>query len=280
MHPSILVLANLSETAALATQYAAALGASLHARLHLLNIYHDPILDPELTTVTTASAHRSRADTAAGLHATTAGLPGDGGIDVTVSTNPMPVAVATAVRRDQPLLLALGLSAERDLLDHLLHNQLLPVLRATQWPLLLVPEGCGPAHAPRRVVLAVDAEPFTPNRAALALAPLLASWQARYTVVHVTMAREYLAAPGRMALADVRASQLLPATTPLALRELPAMTPLAGIRQVLDEMEADLLVLVARPRSFLGRLFHRSVTAQLVRHSAIPVLLLPVEGPE
>ena len=38
------------------------------------------------------------------------------------------------------------LSAEHGLLDHLLRNQVLPVLRATHWLLLLVPEGA-PAPA-------------------------------------------------------------------------------------------------------------------------------------
>ena len=36
-----------------------------------------------------------------------------------------------------------------------------------------------------------------------------------------------------------------------------------------------LTALIARPRSFLSRLFHRSVTAQVLLHSAIPVLVLP-----
>ena len=48
-------------------------------------------------------------------------------------------AVADAVQQYQPLL-AMGLGPEHGLPDHLLVNQLLPVLRVTHLPLLLVPE--------------------------------------------------------------------------------------------------------------------------------------------
>jgi len=34
-------------------------------------------------------------------------------------------------------------------------------------------------------------------------------------------------------------------------------------------------VLIARPRSFLGELFHCSFTTAVLRHCSVPVLLLP-----
>ncbi|OGX85219.1 hypothetical protein BEN47_02555 [Hymenobacter lapidarius] len=47
--------------------------------------------------------------------------------------------------------------------------------------------------------------------------------------------------------------------------------PAAVVLRAVAEEQPDLLILIARPRSFLGRLFHRSVTAQ--------VLLLPANAP-
>jgi nucleotide-binding universal stress UspA family protein len=38
-----------------------------------------------------------------------------------------------------------------------------------------------------------------------------------------------------------------------------------------------MLVLPVRARSFLGRLFHHSVTAQVLAQVTVPVLLLPTE---
>lgn len=64
---------------------------------------------------------------------------------------------------------------------------------------------------------------------------------------------------------------------PLELYEHRHFSSVTGIIQTLEDTRADSLVLIARPRSFSGRLFHISVTAQVLRLSLVPVLLLPVE---
>ena len=274
MDSSVLVLANPSEPAAQATRWAAALGAPLQARLEVLHLCHAPAP----SVLTTSDAYASPAETAQMLEALGRQLPTP--VGVTITQEPLAEAVATAVHQHHPLLLALGLSEEHTLLDHLLHNRALPALRATHRPLLLVPEGAPEPRLPRRVVIAVDAEPFELNAAAKALAPLMAAWHASYTVVHVTAAPEPLALSSRMALADVRASHLLPPATSLVLQESHHPIPATGILEALYGPRIDLLVLIARTRSFLGRLFHRSVTAQVLRHTPVPVLLLPAEAPE
>ena len=273
MNPSLLVLADLSPAAERAAQYAALLGTPLQAHLILLHFYHDPVLELELAGVTSAQLSRNQADTAAVLRAVAQRLPVPA--DVTVSVKPMPEAIAEVVRGHHPLLLVMGLSAEHLVLDHWLHNQLLPVLRATQQPLLLVPEAAT-TRSPRRVVLAVDGEPFTLNAAAAHVAALFEAWpDVAYTVANVPSRHEQPAFSGELALDDVRTSGLLPATATLELYEHRHFSAVTGIIQALEYAHADLLVLIARPRSFLGRLFHRSVTAQVLRLSPVPVLLLP-----
>ncbi|MBH8567456.1 universal stress protein [Microvirga sp. STS02] len=278
MNPSVLVLANLSDSAAQATRWAAVLGAPLRARLELLHLYQGPESDPEPATLASIYAQESQAETAEALEALGQQLATPTG--VTITHEPLAEAVASAVHQHHPLLLALGLSEEHTLLDHLLRNRALPALRATHRPLLLVPEDAPEPRLPRRVVIAVDAEPFRLSAAARALAPLMAAWHASYTVVHVTSAPEPLALSSRMALADVRASHLLPPATSLVLQESHHPSPATGIVEALYGPRIDLLVLIARTRSFLGRLFHRSVTAQVLRHTPVPVLLLPAEASE
>ncbi|MBD2714556.1 universal stress protein [Microvirga sp. STR05] len=277
MNQAILMLTNLSAAAERAAQMAAVLGLPLQLRLVLLHLYHDPLLDPELVVITTAGAYRTQAETNASLQAMAQrlALP----TEVTTSADTLREAVQAALQHYHPLLLGMGLSQEHDLLDRLLHNQMLPVLRATGYPLLLVPERGPVPQVPRRVALAVDAESFSPNRASQALAPLLASWQAAYTVVHVAAPKEQEAFAGQRALTNVRQSKLLPAATRLELYQEREVRPAAGVLQALEDTQADLLLLVARPRSFMGRFFHHSVTMEVLRHCRIPVLLLPAHAP-
>lgn len=273
MTNSILVLANFADAAEATARYAAALGGPLHLRLAMLHLEVYPVmLEPELVAASSEQTQRNEAETMAGLQALACRLPGHP--EVLEAAGIMADAVAAAVRREHPLLLALGLSHEQSLLDRLLVDQVLPVLRATHRPLLLVPRDAPCIGPPRRVLVAVDGEPFTPNAASRALAPLLAAWGATFTVAHV---QSQGGTPSRLALADVRASGLLPAATPLALYHAAEAAPATGVLQAVADTQADLLVLMARPRSFLGELFHRSVTASVLRHSAVPVLLLPVE---
>ena len=273
MNSSLLVLADLSATAERAAHYAALLGTPLHAHLTLLHFYHDPLLELELAGVTSADLNRNQADTAAVLRVVARHLSAP--TEVVVSVEPMPETIAEWVQQHHPMLVVMGLSTEHIVLDHWLHNQLLPVLQATQRPLLLVPEGAA-ARPPRRVVFAVDGEPFTLTAAAQELAPLFAAWpDAAYTVANIRSRHEQPAFSGEMALADVRAGGMLPLATPLELYEHRHFSSVTGIIQALEDTHADLLVLIARPRSFMKSLFHRSVTAQVLRLSPVPVLLLP-----
>ena len=277
MDPAILVLVNASATAEQAARYAAVLGAPLHARLTLLNLTTYPvIMSPEMVEAEAQMTERIQAETLHALQSLARQLP----VPAEVEELPgvMLDAVEVAVRQHHPLLLAMGLSAEHGLFDHLLHNQVLPVLRATHWPLLLVPEGAPDPALPRRVLVAVDADPFTPNAATRHLVPLFRAWPAGYTVAHVAPNDGERKLEGHLALAEVRASMLLPPHVVLELREISSLDdPAVGILQAMQETQADLLLLIARPRSFLGRLFHRSVTAQVLQYCRKPLLLLPVE---
>ncbi|WP_229743141.1 universal stress protein [Hymenobacter qilianensis] len=274
MSPSIVVLANLSAASEHAARYAAVLSEPLQARLILLHQYREATPDPELVTMTATDTYRSQADMDAALQRLTRQLPAT--TQIVTSTHAEVEMVAEAVERYHPLLLVMGTHTDTSLLDLLWQNQ---VLRDTHWPLLIVPEAATTTQVPRRIALAVDADPFVLNPASRAMAPLLASWQAAYTVLHAEAPNERQAFPGQRALANVRLSQLLPPATALELYEEKSLPPAEGIMQAVSDVQADLLVLIVRPHSFLGQLFHFSVTAQVLRQSPIPVLLLPAQGP-
>jgi nucleotide-binding universal stress UspA family protein len=278
MNPSFVVLVNLSPAAEQAARYAAVLGAPLHAQLELVNVYQDPMLSPELAFAPVPYFPQMQTDADEALQALAGRLPA--AAEATVLVAPLPDAVQEAIARYHPLLLAMSLSPEQGLVDYLLHNHVLPVLRATHLPLLLVPETGPPPGRPRRVLVAVDGEYFAFGTAALALAPLLASWPAAFSVIHVRPVATEAERPGRLARVSGPLRELLPMAAPLELYDDAGHDPAAGVLRAVAEAQADLLILIARPRSFRGRLFHRSVTGQVLRGCPVPVLLLPAEAPD
>ena len=278
MIPSFVVLVDHSAAAEQAACYAAVLGAPLHVPLELVNVYQDPTLSSELAFAPVPYFPQMQTEAEEALQALAARLPA--AAEATVLAAPLPDAVQEAIARFQPLLLVMSLSPEQGLIDYLLRNHVLPVLRATHRPLLLVPETGPPSGLPRRVLVAVDGEYFALSAAALALAPLLASWPATFSVIHVRHAATRDERPGRFARVGGPLRALLPMAAPLALYNDAGHDPAAGIMRAVAEAQADVLVLIARPRSFWGRLFHQSVTAQVLRGCPVPVLLLPAEGPD
>ncbi|OGX87148.1 hypothetical protein BEN47_11760 [Hymenobacter lapidarius] len=278
MQPSFVVLVDLSAAAERAAHYAAVLGELLHVRLALVNVYQVPLLSSELAFVAMPYFPQLQSDAEDAFQAMAERLPV--AAEATVLVAPMHDAVQEAIARYHPLLLAMSLSPEQNGLDHLLRNHVLPVLRATHRPLLLVPEASLPSGRPRRVLVAVDNDYFALNASTLALAPLLASWQATFSVMHVRKASAGVEQPGRYAQLGGPLRKLLPQAAPGALYEDADHDTAAAVLRAVAEEQADLLILIARPRSFLGRLFHRSVTAQVLHSCPVPVLLLPANAPD
>ena len=159
-----------------------------------------------------------------------------------------------------------------------LTETVLELLHATPHPLLLVPE-TGPASGlPRRLLLATDAAPLRLHDPLnqRVLRQLLHATGATLDAVHVSPDLHAHPNPPSVA-ATLRAAHLveeLPAERFHAVRH-PSVV--GGVLAEAARQDADLLVVVARRHSFLGSLFHHSVTAQLIGQSPIPVLVLPAD---
>jgi nucleotide-binding universal stress UspA family protein len=81
------------------------------------------------------------------------------------------------------------------------------------------------------------------------------------------------------ALQAVEASGVAAGLPTVNLRGYLHLSPAAGLLEAIVDAQADLLIVVARSRTYLGELFHRSVTAQVLGNSPVPILILPVQEP-
>jgi nucleotide-binding universal stress UspA family protein len=195
---------------------------------------------------------------------------------VELATDLLPTVAQDLAQRYPAALFVVGLSdADTPTIERLCATAL-ELLRAAQQPVLVVPRSTRAASPPRRVLLAADQEAFTlPNAAAVN--ELLRGLGAELTVAHVSTVEDD--AGCAQALQAVEASGLSAGLSTVNLRGYLHLSPAAGLLEALVDTQADLLLVVARSRSYLGELFHRSVTAQVLANCTVPILILPVQEP-
>ena len=268
---SLLVLTDFTQPADYALAYADQLAGAIGARLVLLHVRRDAILDPEQLTGTLADLDTEAINLAFASLERELAAPAV----AEVGHGLVAEAVARAVRQHQPTLIVLGRTEAGNTPDELLTPLAFALLRTIPHPLLVVPASPAALPVPRRVLLAVDGEPFTLGPYAGTVRHLLDALPAALTVLHVLPPGSADVLPG-LALKSVERTGLADDLAELThYQRMFAPHPAEGILQVAGSAEFDLVALISRPRSFLGSLFHHSVTAQVLLHSPIPVLMLP-----
>lgn len=273
MDLTLLILTDFFEAADRALAYATSLAGPLDARQVLLHVRRDSVLDPETFTGRFSNNGQNVVDMA--LHSLVSNLPEPATAEV--GHGRVAEAVAEAVRRHQPALVVLGRPDTEDTPDELVSTTALDLLRAAPAPMLVVPNAVAATHPPRRVLLAVDAEEFSLGPHTRAMRHLLNGLHAEVTVLHVTQEENTAVAEAEL-LKIVRQLDL---TSDLAapVRTLSRQAPDAAdaIISAAQPADFDMVLVVARQRSYFSDLFHRSVTAQVLLHSAVPVLVLPAQ---
>ena len=274
MTPSIIVLTDFFAVTNRALSYAAGLAVPLNAQLVLLHVRYDGMPVPEgyggqHTLRGEQKTDRALLKLAADQIVTT---------EVDVAEGFLPEALTEAVRRHHPLFMVLGRHHDTTEAPELFTSVVMDLLRHAPHPLLVVPTTGWDAFPPRRLLLAVDGEPFTfaDQDHQEVLNRLLHATQATLDVVHVNDDAHARPTDGTV-LETVRENDLVSVFAESRLHEVYSPTIVAGVLEEAARQEADMLVLVARRHSLLGSLFHSSVTAQLIQESPIPVLVLPAE---
>lgn len=259
-----------------AVRYAATLAEALRGKLVLLHVERTSFFDlPILPAVDhNPDAQVREADTAAALHQLAQGLHVQALVEL--ATDLMPAGAQDLASRYAPALFVLSPPDPRLVGAANMVTACAGLLQASNHPLLVVPATAAADQPPRRFLIAADGEPFTLADPAEPWRQLLPSLAEHVVVAHVSCGEEDDAACGA-ALRTVQASGLLDGLAAAELRGYDNRPDLVeGLLLAVAETRADVLVLLARPRSFLSELFHRSVTARLLERCPVSVLVLPV----
>ncbi|GAB2954402.1 hypothetical protein GCM10027048_19760 [Hymenobacter coalescens] len=265
---TLLVLTDFSPAADHALQYTAALAAAGGAHLVLLHVRPSLLSSNALTA---SSVVETDEDAYALLRQRLLTLPADLPASAAVTSGEVAAEVSAAVRQRDVSVVVVGRPDLSEEPEELAHTTALGLLRHLPCPLLVVPDQAAGAVPPQRALLAVDDQPLPSTPSTAALQPLLGL--AALTVAFVADDPAH-ADPAR-AFANAQLAGLTAGFGPAEARGLVQADVARGIAQAAQQLPADLLVLVARRRSLLGRLFHRSVTAAVVHAAQVPVLVLP-----
>ncbi|WP_303312528.1 universal stress protein [Hymenobacter sp. BT730] len=275
---TFIVLTNFYPAANQAMQYAAGLAAKLQAQLVLLHVKRASLFDPYVFAGENwrKAELDAEAPTAEAMQELVARLPVPATVEM--ATDLLPAMAHSLMARYHPALFVLGRPAEAVASGDQVSGAALDLLRAAHFPLLLVPVGTTAAAPPHQVLIAADTESFGLEEEGQFAQQLLSSLQCPATVAHISEMEDDDACA--MALQAVHNSGLVAGNQQVELRCFQNSHTAAGILEAAQATQAGLILLIARQRSYLGELFHRSVTAQVLQHTPVPVLLLPaVEMP-
>lgn len=272
MDASLLILTDFFQAANQALDYATNLARPLQARLVLLHVRRDSATDPERFTNEISNLNQEAI--ALTMNSVARHLPVP--VVAEVGHGRVAQAVADALHRHHPLLLVLGRPDYSDLPDELVQTTSLDLLRTAPYPMLVVPHGVAATAPPRRVLLAVDGQPFSLGENAGRVLQLLKALGADITVGHVAASADFNELLP-LVLDSVTRTGLPADLHPLQYQPLVSDHAATGILHAAQPSTYDLVVLIARRRSFMSNLFHHSVTAQVMLASRIPVLVLPAQ---
>ena len=272
---SLIVFAGFYPPARRAIEYADVLAQALSGQLVLLHVNRASLFDPN--DLVAEGYHQQelerQTDTVAILHQQAAGLRTAATVEV--ATDLLPAVAQDLARRYQPALFVLSQADEDRPAAADLVGSCAELLRAGAYPLLVVSPAASAEHPPRRILIAADREPFGLAQEALSLRPLLALPGAVIIVAHVSSDVEDDEGCA-LALRAVQASGLVDGLPTPELRGYEHEHYDQGLLAAVQDTQADLVIVLARQRSYLSDVFHRSITARLLAHCPVPVLVLPV----
>ena len=275
MSLTLVVFAGFYPPARRVIQYADTLAQAAHGRLVLLHVNRASLFD--LNNPTTQGYYQDelarQTDTAAILYQQAEDLRTTAIVEV--ATDLLPAVAQNLADRYQPALFVLTQPAEASPATADLVASCAEILRAGHYPLLVVPPTTPTDHPPRRILIAADREFFTLAPEAQALRQLLAWPGTKIFVAHVSSGVEDDEGCA-LALRAVQASGLVDGLAVPELRGYEHEHYDQGVCAAVQDTQADLVIVLARQRSYLSELFHRSVTARLVENCSVPVLVLPV----
>ncbi|GEO05466.1 hypothetical protein AAE02nite_31300 [Adhaeribacter aerolatus] len=274
---NLVVLTNFSTAADKALEYAVALARRLGAKIHLVHFWEHSLLDANyFVEVPVSSAYFDKVPVASRKEHEEA-LPkrcARFGQEVEIT----PHFIVGSLLNKLPVLLKqlpgalviIGKCYTEDIPDEMVDSTSIHLLSIKNTPFLIVPEKCEPFTLPNRIALALDGKEI--NQPGEVLIDIVHALKTELSIIHIASQPEQTI-PDRLMQQAEKFLDLGTLKTEVEPAEKDAVV--SSLKKYCKKNHKDLLVLIHRKHSFLQSLFHESTTGIFIRHTSIPLLILP-----
>ena len=277
MKLTLIVLTSFYPAGRQALQFADTLAGAVGGRLVLLHAKRISFVDPY--AFAGESWRRQELESEAETEVQLTRMAGQLRSPATVelATDLLPGLARDLAARYHPAVFVVGRPAAGKGIPEYVSTIAMELLRAVNLPVLLVPVETPARVVPQRVLIAADSEEFALPDTHAGVQHLLRALHPQLTVAHVSPLEDDAGCVD--ALAAVQRSGLIAGLPAPAVRGYLHDEPAQGVVEAIRTGQPDLVLVLARAHSYLGELFHRSVTAQVIGSSPVPVLAVPATAP-
>lgn len=269
------VLTDFSTAADKALHYTTMLARQVPAKIHLLHFWHHAVWDPDyLLEEPTTSAYfpdfpvATRLQHEQALEKRVEAFGREVAVAPHFMTGPIADKLPACLELLANPLVVLGKSYTGDIPDALVESTAVRLLSLTKAAFLIVPESYQRLDPPRRIAIALHEKEIKQRDHVFEI--LTSALHPEINIVHVC-AHPDEAINSRLAQQAEKGLGLAAAEIQIIQKN----SVMKGIKKYCREHEEDLLVLVHREHSYLLDFFHQSITGNFIRHTSIPLLILP-----
>ena len=267
--PKLLVPTDFSAGSAAAARYGFALARDLRCGLELLHAYRAPRKAGALIDIEEHMERGVHDDFGAFVESLRAEVPAGMAVHRRTERRGADDAVCHVLKLegDEVVAVVMGTHGETAAARAFAGSTTQKVIDEIDHPLFAVPQAyVGPTVGPRRILWAVDAD-TEPDARCRALVEQFARMQGGELL--------FYNAGGPHPLPDNRFHALAGRAQYTVITDADADDASAGILAAADERQADLIVVTHGKGGFFSRLFGSSTTGETLRHTRVPVLVLP-----
>jgi nucleotide-binding universal stress UspA family protein len=269
---TILVPTDFSKAADCAAEYAARFAKEVNAEIHLLKVYHVPVVASE-TPVIAINQEELQEENERQLKRLAAHLKRISGNKVTYKAV-FGFAVDEVVEESQQVsLVVMGMQGASKINELLLGSITTATLTKIQTPVLIIPQGVN-YNSPKKIVFACDYNAGTDAHIIDTLKSIIKDFKSKVFVLNIRNAGSAMDTTVDEAVAGIKIeSHLSDVEHEYYFAEGEDLVK--GINQFVEDKQADIIAIVPHRYSLIERLFHKSISRKMAFHTHVPVLALP-----